>query len=90
MTVRPDPTTTNQSAEHRHEPEAQTHRYDRPTPTARAFLEAVMHDRSTPLHLRIAAADTLLRIFGPDAWPDPPAADAPVRLTYQIGGIKPQ
>jgi hypothetical protein len=56
------------------------HLYDAPIPTARAFLLAVMHNRTTPLQIRVDAADKLLRIFGPDGF-------YPPRLTYQIPGL---
>jgi hypothetical protein len=39
-----------------------------------------MHDRDTPLHIRVDAADKLLRIFGPDDF-------YPPRLTYKVEGF---
>jgi hypothetical protein len=61
-----------------HEPE---HLYDTaPSPTGKAFLLCVMHDPTTPIAIRITAANTLLRIFGADAF-------YPPRLTYRVPGF---
>ena len=65
--------------------ESANHLYDTPTacPTARQFLLDVMHDRATPLHIRIDAADKLLRIFGVHDF-------YPPWFTYQIKGFTTQ
>jgi nucleoid-associated protein YgaU len=58
------------------------HLYDTaPAPTAKQFLLNIVHDPHSPLTTRIKAADTLLRLFGPDAFYPPPT-------TIQIGGLQ--
>jgi hypothetical protein len=44
-----------------HEPER--HLYDAPGLTATQFIAAVMHDPRTPIHVRIDAADKLMRLL---------------------------
>jgi hypothetical protein len=52
--------------------EPPSHAYDDPTLSARAFMLAVMHDPSVPIHNRMDAASKLLRIYGPNSF-NPPA-----------------
>jgi len=74
------PPKQNESAQARQDQEPTVHACDDPRLGPRAFLLAVMHDRTLALTHRMDAAARLLRLFGEESF-------RPPRLTYRIEGF---